>query len=94
MIAICLEDDSSDAPMMYHEEPIYRDGKIVGSTTSGSWGHRLQKSLALGYVHDEDGVTKDYLDSGQFEIEIAWKRYPAKVQFAPFYDPKSSLIRA
>ncbi|MGI9373611.1 MAG: GcvT family protein [Hyphomicrobiales bacterium] len=94
MIAICLEDDSVNAPMMYHEEPIYRDGKIVGATTSGSWGHRLDKSLALGYVHDNDGVNKDYLDSGNFEIEIAWQRYPAKVQFAPFYDPKSERVRA
>ncbi len=94
MVAICLEDDSADAPMMYHEEPIYRDGVIVGSTTSGSWGHRLDKSLSLGYLHCEDGVTKDYLESGSFEIEIAWQRYPAKVQLAPFYDPKSERIKA
>ena len=94
MVAICLEDDSSDAPMMYHEEPIYRDGKIIGATTSGSWGHRLGKSLGLGYVHCDDGVTKDFLDSGNFEIEIAWQRHKAKVQFAPFYDPKSERIKA
>jgi glycine cleavage system T protein len=94
MIAICLEDDSLDAPMMYHEEPIYRDGKIIGATTSGSWGHRLEKSLGLGYVHCEEGVTREFLDSGNFEIEIAWQRYPAKVQFAPFYDPKSERIKS
>ncbi|MGI9482181.1 MAG: GcvT family protein [Hyphomicrobiales bacterium] len=93
MISICLNDDSEASPLMYHEEPIYRDGEIVGSTTSGAWGHRIGKSLALGYVHCEDGVTKDYLDAGNFEIEIAWQKYPAKVQFAPFYDPKSELVK-
>ena len=93
MITLALEDDSATAPLMYHEEPIYRDGTLVGSTTSGAWGHRVNKSLGMGYVHCEDGVTKDWIDSAEWEIEIAWKRCPAKVQFAPFYDPKSTLIR-
>lgn len=93
MIAICLEDDSAEAPMMYHEEPIYRDGQLIGSTTSGAWGHRLDKSLALGYIHNDNGVTKDFIKSGNFEVEIAWKRYPAKVQLAPFYDPKAELVK-
>jgi glycine cleavage system aminomethyltransferase T/glycine/D-amino acid oxidase-like deaminating enzyme len=93
MITLALEDDSATAPLMYHEEPIYRDGTLVGSTTSGAWGHRVNKSLGMGYVHCEDGVTKDWIDSAKWEIEIAWKRCPAKVQFAPFYDPKSTLIR-
>jgi len=94
MITLALEDDSEASPLMYHEEPIYRDGIRVGSTTSGAWGHRVNKSLGMGYLHCEEGVTKDWIDSGKWEVEIAWKRYEAKVQFAPFYDPKSALIRA
>ena len=93
MVTLALEDDSDAAPMMYHEEPIYRDGIIVGSTTSGAWGHRVGKSLGMGYTHCEQGVTKDWIEQGKWEVEIAWKRYPAKVQFAPFYDPKSEKIR-
>ena len=50
MVALALEDDSVAAPMIYHEEPIYRDGSIVGSTTSGAWGHRVNLSLGFGYV--------------------------------------------
>ena len=80
--------------MMYHEEPIYRDGLIVGATTSGAWGHRIGRSLGLGYVNSEDGVTKDWLDCGRWEVEIAWQRYPAMVQFQGFYDPKGERIRA
>ena len=94
MITLALEDDSEASPLMYHEEPVYRDGVRVGSTTSGAWGHRVNKSLGMGYVHCEEGVTKDWIDSGKWEVEIAWKRYEAQVQFAPFYDPKSTLIRA
>lgn len=93
MITLALEDDSDASPLMYHEEPIYRDGVLVGSTTSGAWGHRVNKSLGMGYARCGEGVTKDWIDSAKWEVEIAWKRYEAKVQFAPFYDPKSTLIR-
>ena len=93
MICLALEDDSEAAPLMYHEEPIYRDGERVGSTTSGVWGHRVEKSLAMGYVHCAEGVNKDWLEAGAWEVEIAWQRYPAKVQFAPFYDPKGERIK-
>lgn len=94
MITLALEDDSAASPLMYHEEPIYRDGVLVGSTTSGAWGHRVNKSLGMGYVRCEQGVTRDWIESAKWEVEIAWKRYGAKIQFAPFYDPKSLLVRA
>lgn len=44
-VCLALEDSSEKAPMIYHEEPIYRNGVIVGSTTSGAWGHRVNLSL-------------------------------------------------
>ena len=94
LVQICLEEDGTDAPLLYHEEPIYRDGVIVGSTTSGMWGHRLNKSLGMGYVHCEEGVSKDWLEGGSFEVEIAWQRYRARVQFAPFYDPKMERVKS
>ena len=94
MICIALEDNSATAPMIYHEQPIYRDGVIVGSTTSGAWGHRVNLSLGLGYVRNEPGVTKEWIDSGKWDVELAWKRYPARVQLQSFYDPKGERIKA
>ena len=94
MVCIALADNSVNAPMIYHEEPIYRNGVIVGSTTSGAWGHRVNLSLGLGYVKNEAGVTKDWIDSGTWEVELAWKRYAAKVQLQSFYDPKGERIKA
>ena len=92
-VCLALEDNSERAPMIYHEEPIYRNGVIVGSTTSGAWGHRVDLSLGLGYVKNDAVVTKDWLETGRWEIELAWKRYPAKVQFQSFYDPKGERIK-
>jgi glycine cleavage system aminomethyltransferase T/glycine/D-amino acid oxidase-like deaminating enzyme len=87
-------DGMANAPLLYHEEPILRDGKIVGSISSGAFGHRVGASLGMGYVHCPDGVTRDFLNAGTFEVEVACERYSAGVQFQPFYDPGNERIRA
>jgi 4-methylaminobutanoate oxidase (formaldehyde-forming) len=94
LVCLALEDASAAAPMIYHEEPIYRNGVIVGSTTSGAWGHRIDRSLGLGYVKEEGGVTREWIDSGVWEVELAWKRHAARVQLQCFYDPKGERIKA
>jgi 4-methylaminobutanoate oxidase (formaldehyde-forming) len=88
-----LQLKGADAPLLYHHEPIYRDGALVGSVTSGAYGHRVDASLGLGYVSCAEGVTNAWLAAGSFEIEVAWKRYPAQVQLGPWYDPKSERVR-
>jgi 4-methylaminobutanoate oxidase (formaldehyde-forming) len=94
MVCLALNDASAAAPIIYHEEPIYRNGVIVGSTTSGAWGHRVNLSLGMGYVKNTEGVSKEWLESGTWEVELAWKRFGAKVQLQPFYDPKGERIKA
>ncbi len=94
LACLALKDNSAAAPMVYHEEPVYRNGVIVGSTTSGAWGHRIGRSLGLAYLNNKDGVTKDWIASGSWEIELAWKRHAIDVQLDPFYDPKGARIKA
>lgn len=48
-------------PPLYHHEPIRREGKIVGSVTSGAYGHRISASLGMGYMECEDGVDDAWL---------------------------------
>ena len=80
-------------PLMYHAEPIYRDGEFVGYTSSAMYGYTLGASVALGYVRHEGGVTKEFIESGNFEIEVEGKRYPAKASLKPFYDPGNERVR-
>ena len=94
MVAIGLVDQSEAAPMIYHEEPVYRDGVIVGSTTSGAFGHRVGRSLGLAYVKNAEGVSREWLQSGSWEVELAWKRHPILVQFGAFYDERGILIKS
>ncbi len=74
-------------PLMYHAEPIYRDGGFAGYTSSAMYGYTLGGSVALGYVNNEDGVTAEYLASGQFEIEVEGQRCRAQASLRPLYDP-------
>jgi 4-methylaminobutanoate oxidase (formaldehyde-forming) len=80
-------------PHLYHNEPILRDGAIVGSVTSGAYGHRVGASLGMGYVSHPDGVSDAWLSEGRWEVEIAWQRYPVTAQLRPWYDPKGKRLR-
>jgi 4-methylaminobutanoate oxidase (formaldehyde-forming) len=83
-----------DAKLLYHEEPVWADGRIVGSITSGMYGHRVGASLGMGYLQHETGVTADWLQGQELEVEVAWERVPAQAQLAPWYDPRNERIRA
>ena len=74
-------------------ETIYRNGERCGWLSSGGFGHTLGMSIGMGYVRNPDGVTRDYVLSGTYELEVATERAPAKVTMAPLYDPKSRRIR-
>ncbi|TGT71925.1 MULTISPECIES: FAD-dependent oxidoreductase [unclassified Mesorhizobium] len=91
---IQLKFDNSDAPLVYHQEPILRDGRIVGAITSGAYGHRVGASLAMGYVTSADGVDLAFLRDKPVEIEVALKRYPASAQIAPWYDPNGERVKS
>jgi 4-methylaminobutanoate oxidase (formaldehyde-forming) len=77
---------SDPGKLLYHNEPIWRDGKLVGRTTSGMFGHTIGKPLALGYVPVADG--------GHYEIEVAGERITAEATLKPFHDPASARIRS
>ena len=93
LVQVMLVDDSATAPLLYHEEPIVRDGLIVGSVKSGAWGFRLGKSIGMGYVEAPAGVSREWLEAGRWEVEVACERYAARVQLQPWYDPKSERIK-
>lgn len=94
LVQVMLDADAASAPLLYHEEPIVRDGLIVGSIKSGAFGHRLGKSLGMGYLNCPDGVTREWLQSGHWEVEVACVRHTARVQLDPWYDPKNERIKA
>ena len=81
--------------LLYHNEPIWRDGVIVGYIRSGAYGHTLGAAIGLGYVHDPDGgaVDADFVKGGAYMIEVAYEQVAATASLRPLYDPKSLRIR-
>ncbi len=84
---------SDPEPLLYHNEPILRDGEIVGHLTSGAYGHTLGAAVGMGYVPCA-GESPDSLVSSTYEIDVAGTRVPATVSLRPLYDPSSERVRA
>ena len=72
---------------------MWSGGRIVGSVTSGMYGHRVVRSLGMGYLTCADSISQAWLDAQELEIEIAWERVPAKAQLSAWYDPRNEQIR-
>ncbi|KMK67995.1 FAD-dependent oxidoreductase [Puniceibacterium sp. IMCC21224] len=81
-------------PLVYHNEPIRRDGSIVGILTSGNYGHALGGAIGLGYVPCRTpGESPADMLASRYEIEIAGQLFTAEASIAPMYDPKSARVR-
>lgn len=79
-------------PLLYHNEPILRDGDVVGYLTSGNYGHWLGAAIGMGYVPCR-GETPDALLASSYEIEIAGTRVAAEASLKPMYDPKAERVK-
>jgi len=52
------------------------------------FGHTLGAALGLGYVANSGvSVSAEWIAAGQYEVEVAAERVPARVSLRPFYDP-------
>ena len=83
---------SDPEPLLYHAEPIVRDGRITGYLSSGNYGHHLGGAVGLGYVPCAGETAQDVLAS-TYEIEVAGRRISATASLRPLYDPKSERVK-
>jgi len=86
-VTLLVEAGDQDAPYM---STIWDGDSVVGETTSGAWGYRINASVALGVVRadlSEPGTT--------LEVEIYGQRHKATVQpDQPLWDPENARLRA
>ena len=90
LVQFLLEDPQ---PLLHGGEPIYRDGVRVGDIHSGNYGHTLGGAVGLGPISNKDGVSKEYIQAGKFEIEVVGMRYPARASLRAMYDPKNEKFK-
>ncbi|WP_227269956.1 GcvT family protein [Roseobacter weihaiensis] len=80
-------------PLLYHNEPILRNGELVGYLASGAYGHTLGGAMGLGYVPCEGETAAEVLAS-EYHIDVAGTLVKAESSLRPMYDPKSERVKA
>ena len=91
LVQVLLEDPE---PLLYHGEPVLRDGRWFGYVRAGAYGHTLGAAVGLAMVEDEAGIPADAIVAGRFEVDVAGVRHPARASIRPLYDPERLRIKA
>jgi len=89
MVSFVLEDPE---PVLWGGERIFRDGRCVGYTTSGAYGHTVGGAVALGYVNHTAAITRQFIEEGRYAVELDGARHPVRASLAPLYDPQNARI--
>ncbi|AXX99066.1 GcvT family protein [Profundibacter amoris] len=86
-VTLIVDAGDADAPYM---STLWHGGQVVGETTSGGWGYRVNASIALGILRADLAVP-----GTKIEVGIYGERRPAVVQEdQPLWDPANERIRA
>lgn len=86
-VTLLVEAGDADAPYM---STLWHDGQVVGETTSGGWGYRVNGSIALGMVRADLATPGTAL-----AVDIYGQRCAAVVQpDQPLWDPENERLRA
>ena len=81
-------------PLLFHNEAMVRDGRIVGPVTSGqlrAFPWRGDRAWAMCPAR---GRARPRFWRRRYEIEVAGVRHAAVASLVPMYDPKSERVRA
>jgi dimethylglycine dehydrogenase len=85
---VYLSVEAGDADPLGNE-PVIANGRIVGVTTSGGFGHAVGQSLAFAYVEAQYAAP-----SSAVEVSILGKPRPARVLAEPAYDPGNERLKS
>ena len=86
-VTLIVEAGEADAPYM---SCLWHGDEIVGETTSGGWGYRVNASIALGMVRADLAVP-----GTELEVEIYGQKHRAVVQEdRSLWDPENERLRA
>ena len=79
---------------LYHNEPIYLNGELAGSITTGTYGHNLGAPVGLGWVTMPEELNSDALLEQRWEILVAGEIISAQASLQPLYDPQNIRLRS
>jgi len=86
IVQLVLQDPDAQ---LWGGELVLRNGVAVGEVRSAAYGHTLNASVALVQMDHAEGVTKDFIESGDYEVDLAGELFKATAHIRTPYDPKS-----
>ncbi|MBI3226374.1 MAG: FAD-dependent oxidoreductase [Mycolicibacterium cosmeticum] len=86
---------SSPEPMLWGGELIRRNGVVAGQVSSAAWGAAIGSCVGLAYLRAEDGrvIDSEWVDAGEYEVNVGGTGYPLTVSRRALYDPANARIR-
>jgi len=81
LVQIAVHDETV---LLHHNEPIWRNGEMVGYVTDGMWGHTVGAAVGMGWVSRDRKLTAKWINEGEWEIELPGRKAPARVQLRPW----------
>ncbi len=79
-------------PLLYHDEPIYRNGELVSANTHGAYAHMLGCAMGMGYLENQD-VSDEWIMSGKYEIDVEGRLVEAEVHIKALHDPQNLRLK-
>jgi glycine cleavage system aminomethyltransferase T/glycine/D-amino acid oxidase-like deaminating enzyme len=89
VVGVIAEDPAVD---LFGNEPVHRDGEWVGYVRAAAFGHTVGAAVGLAQLACPDGVSGEWLGQGGFTVRTGTGDVPARLQIAPFYDPRRLRI--
>ncbi len=75
----------SDTQLIHHNETLFRSGEAVGYVTGGMWGHTVDAAIGMALaIRGDEKVTADWVNDGDWEIELPGGNVKAEVQLRPW----------
>jgi len=91
LVQVLLQDPE---PLLFHAEPVRRNGREVGYIRAASYGHTLGAAVGLAMIDAGGPFDQAFIDQGTWEVQVANRRVPARISLRPLYDPQMVRVKA
>ncbi len=80
LVQVAIDDETA---LMHHNEPVWRNGEMVGYVTDGMWGHTVGAAVGMAWVDRGEKITAAWVNDAEWHIELPGRMAPARVQLRP-----------
>jgi 4-methylaminobutanoate oxidase (formaldehyde-forming) len=79
--------------LLFHAEPVLRDGRAVGYIRAASYGHTLGGAVGLAMISADVPIDAKWIEAGRWEVQIANDKHPAIASLKPLYDAENKRVK-